>query len=499
MRRTHQLSRGAFVLALSLAACKDNPASADRRLTLSVSRDTATIFLDEAIDLAATIRGDDGAVLPGNVTWTSGSPGVASVAASEGASTARITGASLGTAVVMVAAAGEPGAPKATVTIKVVPHFTEVAVSVLHACGVSGKGVLNCWGANYSGELGQATSVPHCELIAGPCVAVPTPVASSLRFTSPAVGDMFSCALVGGAAYCWGTNSRAELGVSGIAQSATPVAVSGGHSFSTLVAGRWHVCGLDTAGDTWCWGSDNAGQLGAGAESPEQCGFAGPCSTTPLRVVGGHKFVALAANYNATCGLLANGDAYCWGVGVGGSDGLGCGQTTDCSHTPVLVGSGAKFTSIVVGEGHKCGRHPDGTLSCWGNNSAGVFGNGQTTGVRDFQPTPVPAAGGASFASVVSGRAHVCGIASDGKAWCWGSNTRGQAGTGTTSAAQLTPALVQDALPYSRLVSGGIAESTCGFTLAGRLQCWGDGRAGQLGNGATTSQSRAVDVLRPPS
>src|SRR5437870_1089895 len=78
-------------------------------------------------------------------------------------------------------------------------------------------------------------------------------------------GVRYACGLTGsGAAYCWGTNDYGQLGDGTTTNSSTPVAVSGGLTFSTIGAGTYHVCGLATGGGVYCWGRNNHGELGNG-------------------------------------------------------------------------------------------------------------------------------------------------------------------------------------------------------------------------------------------
>ena len=86
-----------------------------------------------------------------------------------------------------------------------------------------------------------------------------------------------------------------------------------------------HTCGVTTDGRAYCWGLNTAGQLGIGSvfEGPEDCG--NPCSTRPMAVVGGHRWLHVRAGDRFTCGLTTDNLAYCWGRNFEGQ--LGSART----------------------------------------------------------------------------------------------------------------------------------------------------------------------------
>ena len=102
----------------------------------------------------------------------------------------------------------------------------------------------------------------------------------SMRNIEP---DAHACGVTtAGVGYCWGL---ADLGMLGVAPEScadgryciSPVAVSGGHSFTTIQAGNEHTCGLTTEHVIYCWGSNDRTQLGVSI---------GGSTSVPVRVMG---------------------------------------------------------------------------------------------------------------------------------------------------------------------------------------------------------------------
>jgi alpha-tubulin suppressor-like RCC1 family protein len=142
-----------------------------------------------------------------------------------------------------------------------------------------------------------------------------------------------ACALTpAGAAWCWGGNTAGQRGDSTITGGATPGPVSGGLAFRLLSAGTAHTCGLTADGSAWCWGSNADGRLGSTPGAESCAGL--PCSTTPVAVSGGLRFVTISAGGAHTCGIATDGVAYCWGANAAGQ--LGDGSTAS-SAAPVRV------------------------------------------------------------------------------------------------------------------------------------------------------------------
>lgn len=262
-----------------------------------------------------------------------------------------------------------------------------------------------------------------------------------------------------------GCRDDAESPTAPDAQAALATGSAPARSYYQVSGGYDHSCGVTTDEVTFCWGS---GFLGDGQEY---------LRVPPQLVAGGHQFRQVSSGGDQNCAVTTDNRAYCWGRNGYGQ--LGDGTTTDRS-TPVLVGSGREFRQLDMSTFHACGiGYADGRVYCWGRNSEGQLGDGSTT--QRF--TPVPVAGARKFRQVRVGWTHTCGLTTSGEAFCWGSNIDGQIGDGSTAKRRLRPARVAGGLIFRQLDVG--FSHVCGVTTNNRAFCWGNGGAGQIGDGKT--------------
>jgi len=198
---------------------------------------------------------------------------------------------------------------------------------------VAVNGEAYCWGWNALDALGDGTGVD---------ATAPTPVAGGMVFNEVSVGAVHGCGLVNQSAYCWGGGNvtRGVLGSGSFEASSTPTPVAGGLSLVTLeVSGANDIyslsCGLTANGAAYCWGTSRYGALGNDVVVPTTCdGYDFPCSNIPVPVLGDLSFVSITTGCEFACGVTTSKDVYCWGWNASGQ--LGDGTTTDAA-TPVRV------------------------------------------------------------------------------------------------------------------------------------------------------------------
>lgn len=329
-----------------------------------------------------------------------------------------------------------------------------VSSGVSHTCAVFPSGVVECWGDNSFGQLGDGTHNSSATPVAVPNVAA-TQVAAGLRHT---------CAVLqGGTLRCWGDNTLGELG-DGTHTSGSTL-VKGISAATNVAVGTGHACAVAN-GQVSCWGDNTSGQLGNGTTtaSPSPVGVHGlpSPSTNPAR--------AVVAGLSHSCAVLQNGNVYCWGQNQLGQLG---NETTTSSSTAVAVMATAGFEAPIpepiqgvsavsssANANHTCVSFSGGGAICWGDNSSGQLGNSATNAsspqfpafnddatfpvisgteqipnvVGQLVTVNVPLTG---VASIAVGAAHTCAAKSDGSVECWGDNVQGELGTFTGSLSPL--------------------------------------------------------------
>jgi alpha-tubulin suppressor-like RCC1 family protein len=136
---------------------------------------------------------------------------------------------------------------------------------------------------------------------------------------------------------------------------------------------------------------------------------------------------------------------------------------------------------LAAGSAHTCQVNDDGTVRCWGLNSSGQLGDGTTT----TRPTPVTVVGLTNAVAIAAGEFHTCVLVANGTARCWGDNSKGQLGDGTTTT-RLTAVSVPNVADAVAIAAGEF--HTCAILANGTARCWGDNISGQLGDGTTTQR-----------
>jgi alpha-tubulin suppressor-like RCC1 family protein len=355
-----------------------------------------------------------------------------------------------------------------------------LAAGVGFTCALSTTGRIKCWGANTLGQLGAPST-------SGTVTAANAKLVNlGARATAISAVGSHACALLqGGAVRCWGANEAGELGVGttgsvprgpqpavdlGAGHTATAIA-AGGRNFPLAIG---HTCALLDDGSVKCWGGNGRGQLGIGGAT-----FANTNAPTTAVDLGGARAKAIAAGATHTCALLTDGMVRCWG------DPTGSMRTATPFPVDLGTGSGSSaFTAVQLAANDQltCALIDDSPyrLKCWGSNSAGQLGIGSTGGTTNV-PTNEVQFGSKTPRVVAAGAAHACVIASDQNVRCWGSNAFGQLGTGTTISSSGPASNVELGLGRTaRAIATGELH-TCVVLDDGSVRCFGRNNFSQVG------------------
>ena len=443
--------------------------------SIAVVPDTATMPMGTAVQITPTLRDASNNILTGRtVTYTSSDPTVATVSAS-----GLVTTSTVG----LVQITARSGGVSAVTTIQAAPlPKNSLATGDTHTCALTVTGAAYCWGLNSSGQLGDGTS-------ANSSTPVQAAAPPGVVFTQISATAASTCALSSKQdIYCWGQVFGAQF------ITVIPTLQTSSLKASSISVGNGLGCVLDLANAAWCWGTNTRGQLGTGDLVS---------SAIPRAVAGGLTFQSISVGLFGPCGLSSS-LAYCWGDNSLRT--IGNPNTSTPTLVPTAVTGGTSFITLNAGAVTSCGTTSGGIAMCWGTNQFGSLGNGSTT--AGTQVAPATVAGTVSFASVSPGIGNnifdtTCGLATDGTAYCWGINTLGEVGTsatlpnsctsGTTTAPCTgVPTAVQTSAKFSVLAAG--SEQNCGITTTHTVLCWGRNSSGQLGDGTTTNQALPVLV-----
>jgi len=306
--------------------------------------------------------------------------------------------------------------------------------------------------ANYRLYRSLSTQVPGTPLAAGNTAATLPQVGASFRvrvgvenkeelMSARQIGSgegSRACAIsLSNRAYCWGSGSSGQLGNNSTTNSSIPVAVNttgvlAGKTIKQISAGTSHTCAIASDDKAYCWGAGSSGQLGNSSTTNSLI----PVAVNTTGVLAGKTIKQISAYGFHTCAVASDNKAYCWGRGDLGQ--LGNNSTTNSS-IPVAVNTtgvlaGKTIKQISAGSLYTCAIASDNKAYCWGRGSNGQLGNNSTT--NSSIPVAINSTGvlaGKTIKQISNGSSHTCAIASDDKAYCWGSGSFGALGNNSAA------------------------------------------------------------------
>lgn len=355
---------------------------------------------------------------------------------------------------------------------------TKISSGSDHSCAVV-NGYIYCWGRNNKGQLGETTRLNRNQPYG---IAIST---YDRAATDVSAGYEHSCGIINNFLYCWGSNDFGQLG-NGASNTSTsyPVQVGGSlnnKAVTSVGAGVDHTCAVANS-QVYCWGANTRGQLGNNSTV---------ASTTPVPVQGlsGLAVTKVVSGDKFSC-ALADLRVYCWGDNTFGQISRSTSSIGGTQLTANLVNgapASSAFTDVTAGKDFACAI-VDGLARCWGNNATRQLGRASDAS-NQWQVLNVDGAlATQNTSSIAAGDGHACSI-TNGTAYCWGAGASGQIGDGGASQ-RATPVAVTagagslgDNYPYA--ISAG-NTSSCAIGNA-KITCWGAGSYGQMGNATNPS------------
>lgn len=328
-----------------------------------------------------------------------------------------------------------------------------------HTCLVYDDDSARCFGTDRLGE------------IAGDGTGLLEPPAEPLLegVAQLSTGSSHTCALSrAGRVACFGRNDQGQLARDTLdAPGRTPEVIADLRNVVQIEGGREWTCALDASGRVACFGF-------GGDADPRGEALAPIAFPAPVEKIGVSAFTV--------CGL-SDGRLYCTGANV-------CAvlaDTTTRAFDQVEIRLPGRVVDLGGGDVTFCALLESSALYCWGCNGAGMVD------VREPDPVLTPVAVLDDVERFDLGAIVSCAIRRGGETWCWGADNHGQLGDG--------PPPVDRKLPPARVVGLDDAveiqaydDHACARTAAGRAFCWGEGNAGQLGNGTLSDRVEPTPV-----
>jgi len=432
---------------------------------------------------------------------------------------------------------------------------TAISAGTFGTCALLDNATVKCWGGGSNGATGQGNTNDVGDT-PGEVAALPAVnLGAGRTATAVSAGGAHACALLdNGTVKCWGSGAQGQLGQdstvalgdqAGEMAGLPAVNLGAGRTATAVTTGAIHSCARLDDDTVKCWGFDTLGQLGQdttvalGDQPGEMAALASvnlgetlqvgltadQTRVAPGGVIDYHLTIvnnrvstltgitvtdpsapdcveavpdlASGASHTINCSLTTVTTDFPARVNTATVD---TAQTTPLASNPVTVAVGypATATAVSAGSLHTCALMADAGVKCWGLNSSGQLGQGNTLNQGDGDGemaflTPVDLGAGRSATAVAAGGAHTCALLDNGSVKCWGLNSFGQLGIDSAANQGDAPGEMA-ALPAVNLGAGRTATAiaagnnhSCALLDNATVKCWGQGSNGKLGRDSTAT------------
>jgi alpha-tubulin suppressor-like RCC1 family protein len=289
-------------------------------------------------------------------------------------------------------------------------NWKSISNGSYHIAAIKTDGTLWTWGDNFSGQLGNGTTINNYS---------PSQIGNSTNWKSVSSGYDSNLAIkTDGTLWSWGYNNKGQLGIGTTVDNHTPIQI--GTANNWLVASTYHSScfAIKTDGTLWAWGENNSRILGDGTTINRS-------TPTQIGTANNWKNISVATHILA---LKTDGTLWSWGMNSSGELGNGNNNTTNPSnYIPAQIGTATNWKLVSAGRQHSLAIKTDGTLWAWGLNDYGQLGDGTTIN----KSIPFQIGTGNNWKSVTAGNWFSTALKNDGILYSCGINNYGQLGDGT--------------------------------------------------------------------
>jgi alpha-tubulin suppressor-like RCC1 family protein len=381
-------------------------------------------------------------------------------------------------------------------------YVDQIATGAQHTCKILAlQRTVFCWGDNTYGQLGDGSTTTRANPVQ---VLMSNGTPLKAKFIS--AGYAHTCAILqDNTIACWGANTFGQLGngTRAVAQARPVIVISNPstgrkklYARDKITLGADHSCAFASTQTnaslsnsfTWCWGSNNLGQLSTGNTTTNSDG------AYIVTISGTQKLPAISnisSGADRTCAItLSDGQVWCWGFDHWYTT---YGKSTKTRATKIRNVKNNLLNDmqlVAVGHDHSCAQSKSNQVWCWGENESGQLGNNRTFNSY-ARAGLVKLRNGTNLSNVYAidaGLDHTCALYLDNKASklaCWGYNELFQLGNSTDNFARSPTVVARLPTTLAAISAGGNHSCviTHLLTTNSRMFCWGHNMYGQIGKG----------------